>query len=101
MISGDSYQISWTLPHTEARTGRYRVNLYREGDLEQAKSWARVGKKGSSRASAHAEPFYNLIIDHQAVTKPDVPFSMELVAIIVLSLVFFNAQQQVSSPKPP
>merc|ERR1712166_579522 len=86
--SGSEYQFSWTSPYELAATGKFRVSLYRERDLENGNSWS------ASEPTPDAEPFYVMDIEEQNKPPMYVPLSIEFLAVLALGYVYFNAQQQ-------
>eukprot|EP01099_Mayorella_cantabrigiensis_P008624 TRINITY_DN811_c0_g1_i5.p1 TRINITY_DN811_c0_g1~~TRINITY_DN811_c0_g1_i5.p1 ORF type:complete len:991 (-),score=287.09 TRINITY_DN811_c0_g1_i5:236-3151(-) len=89
----NSYQVSWTVPSSQATTGQYVLEFFREVDRQRANEnrefrerQRRLGvDTGADSSDDELKSFFELVVDHRPATAARLPVRTEL---LVLGLLF-------------
>ena len=86
------YQVSWALPSSQASTGQYVLEFFREVDRQRAtenkdfrERQKRLGIDISDASEDELKAFFELVVDHRPATSARLPIRTEL---LVLGLLF-------------
>ncbi|XP_065912510.1 translocon-associated protein subunit delta-like [Dysidea avara] len=86
---GNSYQVSWTSKHEDAKPGKYVVKLYDDEGAVAVRKAFREGKEND------VTPSFSITINHPGATTISW-VSPELVAVVVAVLLWYTAYTRKS-----
>jgi hypothetical protein len=86
------YEVSWTVPHKNARSGEYHFQFFREVDRLRSET---TEKKGSD-SEEPVKPLVEITAQFQAPSSGSLPFRTEFFVVLALGALFFGVNYKKS-----